>query len=90
MLVSTCLFLLSDLSMRSLKIGSLNINGGRDSHERALISEVRGVRTRLMCCFYRRHILIQEIKQIGVYGGKVLVPLAVAQTLVQGLLSYLD
>lgn len=26
--------------MRSLKIGSLNINGGRDSHKRALVSEV--------------------------------------------------
>ena len=39
-LVSSYLFPFSDLSMRSLKIGSLNINGGRDRHKRALISEV--------------------------------------------------
>lgn len=40
LLVSACLFLFSDLFMPSLKIGSLNINGGRDRHKRALISEV--------------------------------------------------
>uniref|UniRef100_A0A3Q3ERM5 Reverse transcriptase domain-containing protein n=1 Tax=Labrus bergylta TaxID=56723 RepID=A0A3Q3ERM5_9LABR len=38
--VSTYLFFLSDLSMRSLKIGSLNINGGRDRQKRGLISEI--------------------------------------------------
>lgn len=40
LLVSACMFLLSNISMQSLKIGSLNINGGRDRHKRALISEV--------------------------------------------------
>ena len=32
--------LLSNITMQSLKIGSLNINGGRDRHKRALIFEV--------------------------------------------------
>lgn len=40
LLVSLYLFLLSYLSMQNLKIGSLNINGGRDRQKRALISEV--------------------------------------------------
>ena len=40
LLVSSCLFLFSDLSMHKLRVGSLNINGGRDRHKRALVSEV--------------------------------------------------
>ena len=40
LLVSFHLLFYSNLLMRSLKIGSLNINGGRDQHKRALISEV--------------------------------------------------
>ncbi len=39
LLISVYLSLLYILSMRSLKIGSLNINGGRDRQKRALISE---------------------------------------------------
>lgn len=35
-----CLFIFSDLPMQSLKIGSLNINGGRDRRKRASISEI--------------------------------------------------
>lgn len=64
LLVSWCLYHLPNLSTQSLKIGSLNINGGRDRHKRTLISEdSTQKRINLLFFFFffcERHILIQE------------------------------
>lgn len=58
LLISSYLFIFSDLPMQSLKIGSLNINGGRDRHKRASISEI-APQKRIDVLVFAGDILIQ-------------------------------
>ena len=78
LLVSACLFLFSlSIFMQSLKIGSLNINGGRDRHKRALISEV-ATQKKLDVLFLQKHIPFKQMTLTGAYGGGDLVSWAMA------------
>lgn len=57
-----CLFLFSDLFMRTLRIGSLNINGGRDTV---------GEKGTNLCVFLMGNTHSNLMRQIGVYGWSV-------------------
>ena len=60
--------LLSNISMQSLKIGSLNINGGRDRHKRALIFEV-ATQKKIDVLFLQETHTIQTDDRLGLRVG---------------------
>ena len=65
--------LLSNITMQSLKIGSLNINGGRDRHKRALIFEV-ATQKKIDVLFLQETHTIQTDDRLGLRVGGVLFP----------------
>uniref|UniRef100_A0A4W6F6F5 Reverse transcriptase domain-containing protein n=1 Tax=Lates calcarifer TaxID=8187 RepID=A0A4W6F6F5_LATCA len=65
--VSICLCSFSGLSMRSLKVGSLNINGGRDRQKRALISEISDQKKIDVLFLQETHTVIQDETDWGLW-----------------------
>lgn len=73
LIVSICLSIFSVPSMRGLKIGSLNINGGKNRHK-FLRSQTK---KRLICYSSQEHIRSHKMRHIGVYGGMVHIDLVI-------------
>lgn len=69
LLLSSCLFFLFHFSMQSLKIGSLNINGGRDKNKRALISEVSNLKRVDVLLLQETHTIASDEADWSLWWG---------------------
>lgn len=68
--LTCCRFLLLFLFMEKLRVGTLNINGGRDRNKRAVVREFLNIKT-LTWSFYKRPIVTKKTRQNGGCAGKI-------------------
>lgn len=54
--------------MEKIRLGSLNINGGRNRQRRAVVGEI--IKRKLTSPFYKKHTVTQKMKWNGKCGGK--------------------